>query len=450
METYPNRSGSDPAEIDGHEFRVLFEASPDPVGIIDGHRFVECNDAAIRTLGFYSKDELLHVHPAQLSPSHQPDGEDSFAKAERMMEIALEKGLHRFEWVHKRADNSHFIAEVTFSDVQFRGKRVIYCVWRDITQRKETEVRLRLAHSVMESTSEGILVTDENARIIYVNPAFSRITGYTAAEAIGNKPSLLRSDHHDSAFYDALWQTLLAEGRWEGEIWNRRKDGSAYPELLTINRIPATDGVPACYASVFRDISTLHQTNKRIQFLAFHDALTGLPNRALFLDRLEQAMERAKRERRKLSVIFIDLDGFKEINDSLGHDIGDLLLQKIAQRIRDRLRRGTDTVARLGGDEFVVLMEDLNDSNNCIALATGIIEDVAVPLDLRGHAVRVGASMGIALFPEDSDDTLELMRRADIAMYSAKASGKNTFRLFHAEMLDKLSLRSTQEAPFNT
>jgi diguanylate cyclase (GGDEF)-like protein/PAS domain S-box-containing protein len=294
----------------------------------------------------------------------------------------------------------------------------------------------------MESTSEGILVTDEHGTIIYVNPAFSRITGYSATEALGNKPNLLKSDHHDLTFYNALWQALLTEGRWEGEIWNRRKDGSAYPELLTINRIPASNGAPVCYASVFRDISALHQANERIQFLAFHDALTGLPNRALFLDRLEQAVERAKREQQRLAVIFIDLDGFKEINDSLGHDIGDLLLQEIAQRIRDRLRRGTDTVARLGGDEFVVLMEDLGDPNHCVVLATEIIADVATPLALRGHTVRVGASLGIAFFPEDGDDTLELMKRADIAMYAAKAAGKSTYRLFQAEMLDRLHQRA--------
>ncbi len=305
----------------------------------------------------------------------------------------------------------------------------------------DTEAHLRFASSFMESTSEGILVTNELGTIIYVNPAFSNITGYSAAEAIGNKPSLLKSDHHDRNFYTALWQALLNEGRWEGEIWNRHKNGTAYPLLQTINRIPAKDGVPDCYASVFRDISALHQANERIQYLAFHDALTGLPNRALFQDRLEQAVERARREKQRLAVIFIDLDGFKEINDSLGHDIGDLLLREIAQRIRARLRRGTDTVARLGGDEFVVLMEDPNDPDLFIALAVEIIADVAAPVVLRGHTIRIGASLGVAIFPEDGDDPLELMKRSDLAMYAAKAAGKSTYRLFHAEMLK--SLRDT-------
>jgi diguanylate cyclase (GGDEF)-like protein/PAS domain S-box-containing protein len=416
-------------------FRTLFTASPDPAWIIEDHHFVECNDAAVRTLGYGSKDEFLNAHPSQLSPSHQPDGEDSFSKAERMMGIAQESGLHRFEWVHLRADGSHFIAEVTLSDVIYRGRKVIYCVWRDITERRETEARLRLASSIMESTSEGVLVTDERGTIISVNPAFTQITGYSAEEAIGNKPNLLRSDHHGPAFYEELWQSLLTEGRWEGEIWNRHKNGTAYPQLLTINRIPARDGMPTCYASVFRDITALHQANERFQYLAFHDALTGLPNRALFHDRLAHAIERSRRDSLQLAVIFIDLDGFKEVNDSLGHDMGDLLLREIAQRIRSQVRRATDTVARLGGDEFLVLMEDLKGPNHCEDLAAEIIDAISLPLELRDKVVSVGASLGLARFPEDSVDAAELLKYADIAMYAAKAAGKNRFSRFRPAML---------------
>ena len=436
MNTSADAGGQDSTTADAQWFRTLFTASPDPAWIIENHRFVECNDAALRTLGYGSKDEFLNAHPSQLSPSHQPDGEDSFSKAERMMAIAQDTGLHRFEWVHLRADGSHFIAEVTLSDFLFRGRAAIYCVWRDITERKETEARLRLASSIMESTSEGILVTDERGTIISVNPAFTHITGYRADEAIGQKPSLLRSDHHGPDFYEALWQALLTEGRWEGEIWNRHKNGTAYPELLTINRIPARDGMPTCYASVFRDITALHQANERFQYLAFHDALTDLPNRALFHDRLAHAIERARRDGLLLAVIFIDLDGFKEVNDRLGHDVGDLLLKEIAQRIRGRVRRATDTVARLGGDEFLILMEDLKEPALCHELAAEIIADISSPLVLRDQVVTVGASMGVACYPEDSTDAAELMKCADIAMYAAKAEGKNRYCNFHPEMLN--------------
>lgn len=297
------------------------------------------------------------------------------------------------------------------------------------------EARLRLANSILESTSEGILVTDTHGTIIAVNPAFTQITGYRADEAVGSKPNLLRSDHHGSAFYRELWQALLAEGRWEGEIWNRHKNGTAYLQLLTINRIPARDGMPVCYAGVFRDITALYRANERFQYLAFHDALTDLPNRALFLDRLTHAIERARRDGLRVAVIFIDLDGFKDVNDGCGHDIGDLLLQEIARRIRSRVRRATDTVARLGGDEFMILMEDLKERPLCHDLAAEIIAEISAPLVLRDHVVTVGASVGVACFPEDSNDASELMKCADTAMYAAKADGKNRYCCFHAGML---------------
>ncbi|MEW6292509.1 MAG: diguanylate cyclase [Pseudomonadota bacterium] len=297
------------------------------------------------------------------------------------------------------------------------------------------EARLRLASSIMESTSEGILVTDERGSIIAVNPAFSHITGYSAGEAIGRRPSLLKSDHHPPSFYEELWNSLLNEGRWKGEIWNRHKNGTAYPILQTINRIAPRDGMPACYASVFHDITALHLANERFQYLAFHDPLTGLPNRALFHDRLAHAIERARRDGLQLAVIFIDLDGFKEINDRLGHDIGDLLLREIAQRIRSRVRRATDTVARFGGDEFLVLMEDLKGPNHCEDLAAELIADISLPLELRARDVSVGASVGLVRFPEDSVDPGELVKYADIAMYAAKAAGKNRFSKFLPDML---------------
>lgn len=435
MRASANAGDQHSTSADEQWFRTLFIASPDPAWIIEDRHFVECNDAALRALGYGSKDEFLNTHPSQLSPDHQPDGEDSFSKAERMMSIAQDQGLHRFEWVHLRADGSHFIAEVTLSDLIYHGRKVIYCVWRDITERKETEARLRLASSIMESTSEGVLVTDERGTIISVNPAFTNITGYSAAEAIGNKPNLLRSDHHGPAFYAELWQSLLTEGHWQGEIWNRHKNGTAYPELLTINRIPARDGMPTCYASVFRDITALHRANERFQYLAFHDALTGLPNRALFHDRLGHAIERSRRDGIQLAVIFIDLDGFKEINDACGHDVGDLLLREIAQRIRNRVRRATDTVARLGGDEFLILMEDLKGPNHCEELAAELIAAISRPMTLRNHVVSVGASIGLARYPEDSTDAIELMKRADIAMYAAKSDGKNRHRRFSPAML---------------
>ncbi|MDD5248066.1 MAG: EAL domain-containing protein [Rhodocyclaceae bacterium] len=305
---------------------------------------------------------------------------------------------------------------------------------------RERTAKLRLAASVFENTSEGVVVTDETARIVSVNGAFTEITGYTAAEALGQKPSLLRSDHQDAEFYHAMWRQLLDTGRWQGEIWNRRKGGAAYLEWLTINRIPASDGIPGSYVAVFNDVTEQRRKDEHIRHLAFHDPLTGLPNRALLQDRLQHAIDRASREKTRLAVIFIDLDRFKGINDTLGHDVGDILLQEVAGRIKTHLR-SMDTVARMGGDEFVVLFEDLSEPEHCASLATDIIADVAQPLDIQGNDISIGASLGIACFPEDGDDALALMKHADTAMYAAKAEGRGTYRFFRADMMELASLR---------
>jgi diguanylate cyclase (GGDEF)-like protein/PAS domain S-box-containing protein len=317
-------------------------------------------------------------------------------------------------------------------------------VGRDLTDHKRTEEQLRLAASVFHNSAEGVLITDAGGVILSVNPAFTKITGYTEDEAVGQRPSLLRSEHHQAEFYGEMWRILRAQGDWQGEIWNRRKNGEAYLQWMTINRIDDADGNPVRYVSVFHDITEMRLKDERIHHLAFHDALTGLPNRALMLDRLQHAINRCQREAGRLAVTFIDLDRFKSVNDGLGHDIGDLLLQEVAQRIEGRLR-AMDTVARLGGDEFVVLMEDLGEAGQCASLAEQLIAAIRAPMPLRGHTVEIGASMGMAFFPEDGDDPLELMKRADMAMYAAKAAGRNTYRFFQEDMLQRTTHRLNLE-----
>ncbi len=430
---------------DGNWFEQLFHISPDPTWIIEANRFVECNEAAINTLGYGNRNELLNVHPSRLSPPLQPDGEDSFAKAERMISLAESNGLHRFEWVHTRSDGSHFTAEVTLAAINLHGRRVLYCVWRDISERKANEAQLQLAANIINGTNEGILVTDHEGIIRAVNPAFSIITGYSEDEAIGQRANLLKSDHHDEVFYRELWLAVSTTGHWEGEIWNRRKNGEIYPEWLNISTLPAFGTTASRHVAIFHDITEHHKSAERIRHLAFHDVLTGLPNRTLFQDRLEHALEKARRENNRLSVTFVDLDGFKAVNDTLGHDVGDALLQEVATRIRSRLRRGADTVARLGGDEFVVLMENLKDPEHCAFQADYILEDILKPIKIRGQSVQVGASMGMAFYPEDGDNALQLMKCADAAMYSAKAAGKGTYRFFQPDMLASISSRLSLE-----
>ncbi|TAN69304.1 MAG: sensor domain-containing diguanylate cyclase, partial [Magnetospirillum sp.] len=273
----------------------------------------------------------------------------------------------------------------------------------DITERKTAEAETQLAASVFHNTVEGIIVTAADGTILSVNPGFSRITGYAAAEAIGQTPRLLKSDHHDRAFYQTLWRSITETGCWQGEIWNRRKGGEAYLEWLTITMISGPDGRPFRFVAVFDDITETRRKDERIRHLAFHDALTGLPNRLLLQDRLGHSIEIARRDVTQVAVMFIDLDRFKVVNDSLGHDVGDMLLVQVTERLVACLRK-SDTVARQGGDEFVVVLSDFDAVGEVAEVAEKIIGALVEPVRLRDHEIHIGASIGIALFPQDGDD----------------------------------------------
>ncbi len=292
---------------------------------------------------------------------------------------------------------------------------------------------LRLAASVFENTLEGVMITDTNSIILSVNPAFTEITGFSAAEAIGNKPNLLRSQRHDATFYAQIWHALATEGRWRGEIWNRRKNGEAYLQRSTINLVAAQNGQAACYVAVFTDVTEFWRKDERITHLAYHDPLTDLPNRTLLMDRLGHALTVAKRQGGLLGLLFIDLDGFKAVNDQLGHHVGDELLQDMAERLRASVR-SSDTVARLGGDEFVVLMEHIDTAQECAILAAKITSCLTWEACKETGTIRVGASIGIAVYPENGTEAKTLLQHADAALYEAKAAGKGVFRFHQSTM----------------
>ncbi|CAA7626774.1 putative Diguanylate cyclase [Candidatus Terasakiella magnetica] len=304
---------------------------------------------------------------------------------------------------------------------------------REMEERSRAEDGLRLAASVFHNTIEGIMITDMDGTILSVNPAFTTITGYSAEEAVGQTPRLLKSDHHDSAFYASMWKTLDDTAIWQGEIWNRRKSGEAFLEWLSISVVPDIDGRPLRYVSVFNDITELWRKDEHIRHQAYHDALTGLPNRFLLQDRLEHALDIARRARSALAVLFLDLDRFKLINDSLGHEMGDHLLRAVAGRISDCVRK-SDTVARLGGDEFVVVLSDPSGTDEVAHTAERIITALAIPLLLAGRELQVTSSIGIAMFPQDGREANALMKNADTAMYQAKDCGRNAFRFFDSGM----------------
>lgn len=289
---------------------------------------------------------------------------------------------------------------------------------------------LHLAEKVIESSLEGIMITDELANIISVNPAFTRLTGYEPEEVIGHNPSLLSSGRHDSGFYSEMWEQLRRDGHWQGEVWNRRKDGALFPELLTITAIRDRDGRLTNYAALFSDISAQKESEERIRHLAYFDPLTGLPNRRLLDDRLQVALAHAHRSTGRLAVMFVDLDRFKQINDSLGHEVGDRLLVEVANRLRDGLRED-DTVARIGGDEFLIVLSDLDGPDSPAHTAARLIEALQQPIRIGEHELSITTSIGISLYPDDSVDAALLIRKADAAMYRAKAQGRNGFQHFH-------------------
>ena len=309
---------------------------------------------------------------------------------------------------------------------------------KDRAERQRMEEKLRLSDQVFESTAEGILVTDREARIIAVNPAFTSMTGYSLAEVAGQTPKLLRSGRHDADFYRAMWASLLETGQWMGEVWNRRKDGEIYPGWLTISAVRNAQGEVTHYIGACSNLTEKKCTEQRIHHLAYYDVLTGLSNRLLFEDRLRLALVQAHRSGAGVAVLFLDLDRFKTINDSLGHPVGDHLLQAVAQRLGKCLREG-DTAARWGGDEFMVLLQDLGAGQQAVAQRASVVADkiqqaLSEAFTLDGHEILVTPSTGIALYPWDADNATDLIKYADTAMYQAKAQGRNNCQFYAAPM----------------
>jgi len=318
--------------------------------------------------------------------------------------------------------------------MEFDGQAALTTSFVDITERKQFEDKLREAAAVMESTHEGVIITDLTPRILAVNPACLAITGYSSEELLGKDPGILSSGHEDKSFHETMWQELLKHGHWQGEILNRRKNGEVFPQLLTISTIYNDQQEPMRYVGLFADISVLKEHQSQLDFMAHHDALTRLPNRTMVETRLEQEIEQAHRHRQNLAVLFIDLDRFKIVNDSFGHPVGDELLCQVAERLEARLREG-DMLARLGGDEFLLLANNLNDKQDAAVVARDIISALSEPFILSDkYEVFIGGSIGISLFPNDGTSVVELMKNADAAMYFAKENGRNQFSFYTREL----------------
>ncbi len=681
-------------------FHRIFDTSSEPAWMIEGNRFIECNEAAALTLGYPNSQALLDLHPSRLSPPEQPDGLDSFVKAEQMMAMAQSKGFHCFEWLHRKADGSDVMVEVTLSCVSFKNQPVLLCVWKDlsarqaqelqirglleeqrlifdnahvgilllckrkiikcnahiaemfgctsvqeleghttrdfytsdadfdavgreaysqlknrgfasfetemltrngerlwvvqsgrpldpdrvldapsiwvytditdhkkaelarqqseekfvtafescplpasistiadgsflavntaykrhfgwihedlvgrtsveigfwpdtntredwlsqlmqagrvldyettwldksgtrrpvsisseiiqldgqscilvyvtdISARKESEARLRIAAAAFES-QECIIVTDDRGMILQVNRAFMENTGYTEAEVIGQTPRILRSGRHDADFYRTMWDDIRRYGGWQGEVWDRRKNGEIYPKWLTISAVKDDSGQTTHYVGTHYDITERKLAEERINALAFYDQLTGLPNRTLLLDRLHQTLAAATRNRRCGALLFLDLDNFKTLNDTQGHDLGDLLLKEVAARLKDSIRE-EDTASRLGGDEFVVVLSELGSTlrsagSGAEAVACKLLESLSQPYQIGTLDYRCSASIGVTLFDATATSPEDLMKQADMALYRAKAAGRNVVRFFDPAMETAVQAQASLE-----
>ena len=379
----------------------------------------------------YTLAELAPINiDTWMQRTHPDDLKHSSALVERCFKRDIENYKCEMRVRHKNGDWVWVLNRGRVVQWSADGKPMRMCgTQADITDRKAAQARMELAAIVFGHAKEGIMITDANAQIIEVNATFTDITGYSHEDAVGRKPNILQSGRQGPEFYAVMWRDLTTQGFWTGEIWNQRKSGEVYAEILTISAVRDDAGHIKNYVAVFADITALKEHAQQLEHIAHNDALTGLPNRVLLADRLQQAMAQSHRRSQSLAVAYLDLDGFKAVNDSHGHHIGDKLLVILAQRIKTALREG-DTLARIGGDEFVAVMVDLETAKDCEPVLARVLQAASAPVVVDGVLLQVSVSIGVTLYPQDESGPDQLMRHADQAMYQAKQAGKNRYHLF--------------------
>jgi len=417
-------------------YRSLFETAKDAIFIMSGEFFIDCNKSAL-TMFHCTREQIINVQPYIFSPPTQPDGRDSKLSALEKINNAINNQPQTFEWWHKRADDSVFDAEVSLDAFNIEDKTYLVAFVRDITERKRIERELRIAATAFEA-QDAVMVTDENQVILKVNHAFTRITGFSSVEAVGKTPQLLKSGRQNDAFYQAMWKSLNQDRFWQGEIWNRRKSGEGYPEWLSISAICDITGKVMNYVATFSDITQRKKAEETIHNLSFYDSLTGLPNRQLLLVRMKDMMLSSARRKAPGALLFINLDDFKLLNDTRGHDVGDLLLIEVARRIRTCVHLD-DTVARLGSDDFVVSLDYLGMGIEAAAkeantIAERIHNAIRQPFYLNGYEYNCTACIGINLFHNHDTAVEELLQNAVAALFQAKQAGRDKIHFFDKDM----------------
>ncbi|MFO7849832.1 MAG: EAL domain-containing protein [Spirochaetia bacterium] len=425
--------------VNSRFFEFLFNHSFDIFIMMDSNkRVLRVNDAACDALG-YTRSEMEGM------PAEKLQKREAFSKLYSLFKESCctadtSKKVYAGDTHLIKKDGTLLPVEAGGSSFIMNNKTYFLGSFRDLTERKE----LDLTEKIFRHTLEGIVITDTEGIIRRVNPSFTDITGYTSEEVIGKKPRILKSEHHDHEFYRNLWNSLLTEGSWEGEIWNRKKSGEAYPEWLSISSLRNSDGSIRNFVAVFHDISEKKYQEQKLKKLAYHDGLTDLPNRKLFMDRMSMAIATSFRDKNLTALLFIDIDNFKNINATIGHPAGDQLLIKVKEKILD-ICRDEDTLARYGGDEFVLLLPGLKNSQSVTSVAHRILKLFKAPFTVQNSEHYISVSIGIALYPEDGEDETTLLKNADLALYNAKGLGKNTFAFFKESLNRKMVRRNQLE-----
>lgn len=415
---------------------VITEQMADGLYVMDATgRALYVNQAACRVLG-YSEQELRGKEIHRLIHQHARNDQMPLQDCPVYQTTAHGQVYAGEEWFCRK-DGTVFEAEVRSTPLVYDGQRspASVTLFRDVTQRKQADAQLRQAASVFEHVHEGICVTDAQGNVVDANAAYARITGYGRDEVLGRNLRMLNSGREAPGFYQAMWEAVLSQGHWRGEVWNRHKAGHEYAAALTVSAIRASDGSVSSYVGILADITASKLHEAELERIALYDALTGVPNRRLLQTRLEDALGRAQRYGTRLALAYIDLDGFKAVNDTHGHDAGDRLLIEMCNRLSGCLRK-TDTLARLGGDEFVLLLVDLKQDTEWQTVVRRVLDAVARPVIDGDNALQVSCSMGVTLYPDDDVGPDALMRHADQAMYRAKQAGKNRYLLFDPTAAD--------------
>lgn len=415
---------------------AIIQASPDFIAIKSGDgKWEVCNEAGLKIYGLQdvpyqgrTNQELalltLPEYSDSLAYCTESDNQAWLAKTpSRTMETAPDNMGGRFYFDVVKIPMFH----------PDGSRKALVVFGRNVTEIMRGRSAEQFSDQLFQHTNEAVIVTNPDAKIIRVNPKFTEITGYSEEEVIGKNPRVLSSGRHDADFYNAMWQQILLEGHWHGEVWDRRKNGEIYPKWLSISAVHDDSGTVTQYIGAFTDVTEQKATIEKINFLAHHDPLTKLPNRVLLKDRFEHSAALSKRNNQHMAMLFLDLDQFKSVNDSLGHVVGDKLLTAVAQKLKT-LVRDSDTLSRIGGDEFIILLPDIETGNAAQLMAEKILSELSKPLLVDAHEFHTSCSIGISMFPDEGEDFDTILKKSDTAMYHAKDGGRNAYRFFTTQM----------------